>query len=412
METAPAMERSTEQKNFHHLVMNTVWFGLATPALARFLSVYAIRVGATPLELGLLSSLPGIAAVFSAFFAQRWMSRHDTSVKAVFWPALGLRMNLLLLTLTPLLPAPWQPAWIIIAITLPAMPEGISGVAFLVAMREAVSEHLITPLVSRRQLMLNITLGGGTLAFGFWLERAPFPINYQVMFGLGFACALVSLWHTMQVKVAPGERRPPERNGTLTRVWRSRGFMTVALLTVFTHIAFFSIISIIPLRLVNEMGAGEQFMAFFGLVELGGSAGIALFTNRITRKIGSQALITWSMFGTALAAVLLALAPELPFTLLAALISGASWTATGIGLFSFFSANTPLDDAPRFTTAYIQIIYLAIFIGPLLGSGLASAGVNLTTVLLFGAGLRLIVALGTQMHRLHLDRLSPGRTTA
>ena len=57
MNSTASLESSVEQSNFHHLVQNTVWFGLATPATARFLSVYAIHVGATPFQLGLIASL-------------------------------------------------------------------------------------------------------------------------------------------------------------------------------------------------------------------------------------------------------------------------------------------------------------------------------------------------------------------
>jgi hypothetical protein len=65
-------------------------------------------------------------------------------------------------------------------------------------------------------------------------------------------------------------------------------------------------------------------------------------------------------------------------------------------MFSYFAEKTPLQDAPRYTMIYMQIIYLGMFIGPLIGSGLASGGVNLVTVVLCGASLRLIVGIATQ----------------
>jgi MFS family permease len=192
MNLTARLESSIEQTNFHHLVQNTVWFGLATPATARFLSVYAIHIGATPFQLGLIAALPGFAAVIAASLAQWWMRRHRTSIDAVRWPSVGLRSVFLLLVFTPLLPTHLQPIWIIVAVILPALAEGVSSVAFMVTMREAVSEKLLTPLLSRRQLAMNLTLALGTLAFGFWLEHAPFPFNYQAMFLAGFGFAMVS----------------------------------------------------------------------------------------------------------------------------------------------------------------------------------------------------------------------------
>jgi MFS family permease len=396
MNLTARLELNIEQSNFHHLVQNTVWFGLATPATARFLSVYAIHVGATPFQLGLIASLPGFAAFVTAALAQWWIRRHQTTIDAVRIPSFGLRTIFLLLAFTPLFPARWQPIWIIIAVVVPALAEGISSVAFMVAMREAVSEKLLTPLLSRRQFAMNVTLGLGTLVFGFWLENAPFPFNYQIMFLISFGFVLVSWWHTMRVKVPPAEHTTATKS--TTRIWNTPGFLTVVFVTIATHIAYFSIAPIITLRLVNELGASEQFMAYFGLAELAAAAFIAIFTSQIVARIGNRALITWSMLGTGLSALVLALAPSLPLTLLAAALTGASWTAANVSLFGFFAEKTPLKDSPRYTTVYIQIIYIGLFIGPLIGSSLADMGMNLVTVLMCGALLRFFVGIMTSIH--------------
>ncbi len=396
MTVTAQVESSSEQRNFHHLVQNTFWFGLATPATARFLSVYAIHVGATPFQLGLIAALPGFAAVVAAALAQRWIRRHRTTLDAVRWPSFAMRTIFLLLAFTPFLPTDWQPIWIIIAVVLPALAEGISSVAFMVTMREAVSEKMLTSLLSRRQLAMNLTLGFGTLAFGFWLENVPFPFNYQAMFIVGFGFAVVSWWHTMQVKVPPAEHTTATQS--TSRIWQTPGFITVVLITVTTHIAYFSIAPVITLRLVNELGASEQFMAYFGLAELAAAALMACFTSRIVARIGNRALITSSMLVTGLSALVFAIAPSLPLTLLAAALGGAAWTATNVALFGFFAEKTPLKGSPRYTTVYIQIVYVGMFIGPMIGSSMADIGMKLVTVLMCGALLRLIVGLATLGH--------------
>jgi hypothetical protein len=68
------------------------------------------------------------------------------------------------------------------------------------------------------------------------------------------------------------------------------------------------------------------------------------------------------------------------------------WTMAGICLFGYFSENAPPESLTRFTTAYNQVVMLAVFVGPLLGSQLAETPLGLTTVLALGAGLRLLAA--------------------
>ncbi len=395
----PAAARSQDEQNFHHLVMNAMWFGVALAASTRFLSVFAIRSGATPLELGLISALPGLMALATTTFLSRWWMRHfRDSVHAVFLPALGVRLSFLLLALTGFVPPQWRPAWIIFSVSVSAFAEGISAVVFTVMLREAVPQNRLTSLLSRRNIALNIVLGISILVFGYWLETAPFPANYQVMFAVGFMFTLISLWHVTRVRVnettsllnhQPDEAQPGRR------AWRSPAFQLVACAAAFMHVAFFSIVPVTPLRLVNELGAAEQFMALFGMVELAAAIAVSFVTSRFVARHGNRSLIAVSMVATGLAALVLALSGSLPPTLLAAVLSGAGWTAATIGLFGYFTESTAPQDMPRFTAAYTQVIYLAIFIGPLVGSSLANGGANLTAVLLLGAALRLLAGVFT-----------------
>jgi MFS family permease len=112
-------------------------------------------------------------------------------------------------------------------------------------------------------------------------------------------------------------------------------------------------------------------MALFALSELTAGALISMYAPRIIRWLGYRRMVVFSMFGTGVAAILVAVAPNLPLTLLSAALSGASWTLAGMGVFGFFTENTPADELLSYTTAYHQAIFAVMFIGPLLGSGLA-----------------------------------------
>src|SRR5688500_16945841 len=186
-----------ERTNFHHLVRDMTWFGLAVAATRRFLSVYALRLGATPMELGLISSLPWVMIVLSSGLAGWWVRRNGDVVRALLIPGLAFRLLFLLPAFAPLLPLDIQPAWLILSITLPAIPQGIAGVTFLVAMRYSIDPKHMTSLTSTRNLVLNLSVAASALMFGLWLEKAPFPFNYQAMFVVAFLFALMSEVHCL-----------------------------------------------------------------------------------------------------------------------------------------------------------------------------------------------------------------------
>lgn len=377
-----------EQANFRHLVFDIAWFGLALAATSRFLSVYAIRLGASPTEIGLITALPSLILLFSSGLGGVWQRRYTTRERALSWPGLGMRLMFILPAFAPLLPEHLRPLWLIISISLPAIPQGIAGVVFMDMMRGSVSQNTMPRLLSHRALWLNIMLALGALAFGILLEKAPYPLNYQIMFGVAFIAAMLSFKHCNAIRTDPLPANNSRKSSPFSP-WKSPKFRQVALVTSVVQITFTFLVSVTPIFLVAERGATEGFMAVFGMIELGAGALMAVLTPRIVRKIGNRAMIAIMMFGTAIAAVIFALSPNLYLTLIGAAISGGCWAAAAmIGLFGFFTENTPVEDSAAYATAYQQVIGFSAFLGPMIGSLLVSGGISLVTVMLVGAVLR------------------------
>jgi MFS family permease len=385
-------ETQQARANFHWLVLDIALFGLAVPATARFLSVYAIRLDASAALLGWMAALPSLASLLTSTMASWWRSRHTSALQALRLPALGFRLSFLLPAFTPFFPDEWQTLWLLATATLPSLAAGISSVMFLVMMRQAVLPTQLTSLLSQRALAFNLAVAVATLGFGAWLKLAPFPMNYQVMYVLAFVFSVLSLLSVLRIRlVMPADSPTAERPAQ--NPWHSAAFRRPAFVAALAHVTFFSILAIIPLRLVDELGADEGFMSIFSLAELGAAAFFSALTNRIAARLGNLNTIALGMAGTSLAGVAIALAPNLPLTLISAALSGGMWTMAGICLFGYFSENAPPESLTRFTTAYNQVVMLSVFIGPLLGSQLAETPLSLTTVLALGAGLRLIAAI-------------------
>ncbi|NPV67333.1 MAG: MFS transporter [Anaerolineae bacterium] len=383
-----------EKRNLFHLVADIAWFGLAIPSMGSFLSVYFINLGATALDMGLLSALPAIFMLLGTFLTNPWARRFPDSRQALILPTFVMRLRILLLAFIPFLPPEWRIPAALGMLALLALSNSVAGVVFLVLMQEAVTVRRFTQLLSQRQLALNIGIAISTLALGFWLERVAFPLNYQVMFVASFLFTLVSMWHAMQIRPLPEAETPAppteEVPARPVNAWREGSFRGIAGVLGFVFIGYFSILPVIPLRLVNDLGATEGFIALYSLLELCGAATMAYFAYRLVERFGHQAVIRACMTVTGLTALILALAPSLYFTLPAALINGAAWVGTDVSQFSFFRKVMGSANKTAYTNAYYQMLSLVSFVGPLIGSTLASWGLSLEVVLLVGAALRVI----------------------
>lgn len=382
--------------NFHHFVMDIAWFGLGMAATSRFLQVFAIRLGAGATELGLLSALPALLMVLSASVGLRWLRHHKNTIQAIFWPSLIFRLAFVLPVFAPLLPREWQAWWIVASATLPALGQGIAGVVFVVMFRETIPPARVNPLLGSRALALNIGVAITAVAFGVWLESAPFPMNYQAMYLVAFICALISMYHLLRLRIVlPTPALDVSK--PVRKPWRAPEFRMVGFVILVTHIAYTSILPLIPLYLVRNMGASEGFIALFGLVELAAGALVATQSARIIARVGMRQMIGYAMVGTAIAALAIAFAPSLAFTLIASALMGASWTAIGvIGMFGYFNEQTRTEDIATFTPAYQQLVGLSMFIGPLIGSFIIDHGVTLAGALVIGAAMRLAAGLMTE----------------
>lgn len=381
-----------QPSNIFHLTMDIAWFGLAMATTTRFLSVYAIHLGATSTHLTWLAALPALVLLIGSTLAGRWRKHFSTSQRALMLPAFFMRLSFFMLALTPFLPVEWQPYWLIVSMTLPAIPQGVASVLFFVFMRESVESEEWVILTSRRSLAMNGTIAVGALAAGLWLENVAFPLNYQIMFFLAFGATMASMWHI--TRVHPQMTTPATSVSIFDRsLWQSHGLRLMAIMVLLTHATFFMIVPLVPLYLVENLGATEAFIAFFGTAELFGAMVISSQATRFVRRWGNKHIVVAGMLGTGCAAAVIALTPALWLTIPAASLLGGSWAIVAIGILGVMVESTPADQATPSTMIFTQSVGLAMFVGPMVGNFLLTSGLDLITVLLLGAGLRIIAGV-------------------
>lgn len=383
-----------ERDNFHHLVMDIAWFAVALASTSRFLQFYAIRLGGDAFTLGLLTSLPAIALFLSVGLSAWWRNRYPDSIRAVWWPSIGFRFVFLLPALAPFFPQNWQVWVLIIGAVLPAITQGMASAVFLVMMRETISDGQMSALLSQRQFALNAMLLLGVVGFGLILEILPFPINYQIMFVLAFGFSMISQWHLGKLMlIVPQQEKPkkPSPSKSILSLVKSTNLQSIGYMNLICFIGFYSVFAIVPLYLEEVLGADEGTMALFGIAELMAGVLVALKLEDMMHRFGSRKTIVWGMIATAFSLIVIAFAPNVYVSLLGAGLVGAGWNMTTVALLRFFTERTEPDDIVS-TTLYHQIIFAAIFVGPMLGSLFVGMGFSLFVVLLFGAGIRLVTA--------------------
>lgn len=394
-----------ETRNMRHLVHDRAYYGIAS-AGGQFMTLYALYFGATAAHLGWIASLPGLMMFIATFLSVAWRGRYATSASAQVLPSLLGRLSFILPLFTPLVPTGWQIPYLVAVLVLPALPNGIATSLGLAVMQESVRSEQMVTLLSRRQVALNLFNGAMVLGLGAWLAQAPFPQNYQSMFVLTGGAALMSWWHINQTRplfspqahsaVCPRLSWRRVLNDSLN-VWREPRFQQVARVVGSLYVVHYLIIAIVPLYLVQALNADERLMAWYGMATLAGGTlgawGIGRAKRRWQTRLSSPVLMLWGMLVGALGAFMLILSPVIWLALASGLLTGAAWTLADIGQFSYFTEQAPKEDATPYSSAYLQVLSLALFISPLPASWLAEGGVSLVLLIGVGAGLRALHAL-------------------
>ena len=83
------------RSNFLRLYLDIGWFGVLSGSSVNFLSVYATRLGASGVQIGLLSSMAAAVSLVLAIPAGRWLESQNTN-KAVFRASAWCRLGYLL----------------------------------------------------------------------------------------------------------------------------------------------------------------------------------------------------------------------------------------------------------------------------------------------------------------------------
>src|SRR5262245_56586985 len=167
---------SVAERNVRNVLIDGMGVGLVQ-GVATFLSVFLVRLGATPFLIGLLTSMPALTGMILAVPVGRMLERQRNIVpwysRARVWVLGSYALTGLVPFFFPLNLAPI----VIIAIwAIPTVPQTIVNVAFTIVMGAVAGPNRRYYLMSRRWSTLGITSAISVAIVGVILDLISFPI--------------------------------------------------------------------------------------------------------------------------------------------------------------------------------------------------------------------------------------------
>ena len=207
------------KSNFRQLYADTIWFGVLAGSAMAFLNIYAARIGASSLHIGLLSAGPAVINLLFTLPAGRWLEKRPL-ISTSFLSSVLFRLGFVVLVAIPWIVSPTAQVWGMVWITLAmSIPGTILAIAFNAMFAGVVPSEWRAHVVGRRNAMVAISLTISALVSGQILDLVIFPINYQIVFAIGAFGALMSSYHLG--KIHSGNEAPIQIGRSVREFTRS-----------------------------------------------------------------------------------------------------------------------------------------------------------------------------------------------
>jgi MFS family permease len=303
---------------------------------------------------------------------------------------------LVLIVLPCLLGSAGQILALILITLLMSLPGTTLAIGFNALFAEVVPDEWRAEVVGKRNALLAVSLTVSTLLSGWLLDRIAFPLNYQIVFGLGAVGAILSTYYLARLQSSPSNPQPLRAAST----WRSlvrfdllRGqFGRFLAAYLFFYTSQYMCLPLFPLVYVNTLKLSDGMISlgnglFFTTMFL-----VSLRLNALAVRYGHRRLLAAGAILFASYPFFLGLARGPGLYWVAAASGGVAWGLVSASMLNRLMEKAPKENRSAGMAFHNVVLSLGILVGSLLGP-MIGAALGAQPAVLLGSGLRLLAGL-------------------
>lgn len=387
----------TQKRNFVRVQIDGIAIGLASAA-SPFLPVFLARLGATNLEVGLLTAMPGVTGLLLAIIVGRFV---QTRRQVVPWYSAGRLMVVSCYALTGLVPFlvphDYQVVAILLIWALATLPQTLTNVCFSVVMSAVAGPKHRYDLMSRRWSALGLTTAVTVALVGQVLSRIGFPINYQIVFLSLSLGGLVSYYFSSHIELPDAEpptqlvgQSPLQQIKAYAALVRGERAFVSFMAKRFVHMSGMALATpLFPLYYVRAVQASDAWIGLINTVHTGIVLVGYYFWTRQSKSRGSRFVLLWTTFGMSLYPIGIAFTLQVEWIALYAGLAGIVQAGLDLVLFDELMKTFPAKYSATFVYIAQSLQYLSTVAAQLVGTALADQ-IGLSGALVVSGVLRLI----------------------
>ncbi len=376
--------------NIYHGMANIISLNLAAP----FIGIYAIKIGASNFQVGLLSSGPALASLLSMIPGGKYLDRKSNQKQILSRLIFMHRLFYFLISLTPFFTEDKRTWLLVAAVALMNMPGSVFNVGWQAYISTIIPASRRADAFAARNRLMNFAGTIVVLVAGRVIDAVKFPIGYQIVFAASFAMALVEIWvfNRIEEEERAGECAPDTVNafgdatgeatvkqekgilnsivGDIGQIVQNKSFIRFTLASLAFHFSWQTPWPLFTLYQVKELGANNTWVSLLSLANTGGSLlGYGFWANMLN-KHGSLNTLFMSSIWIFIVPMVYAFSNSLTTIAFFNLLTGAIFSGVNLALFNALLEVTPEESKATFIGYYTTVINASAIIAPMVGVGL------------------------------------------
>ncbi len=380
------------QRNAFFLVFETAWAGVFAVVVA-FGSVYAIRLGATNSEIGLLTSMPALLAILISLPLGNFISRRAKPERWTFGSLFMQRAGYLLLVLVPFITflAGRQGTAVVALIILISIPGQVYNIGIWAYYMKIIPSTRWVGIFSAQSFTTALVVGIGTAVVGSALGLLPFPVNYQTMITVGVMISMISFFCFSQAKVSPNKGKddgisPMDKEDDTPISLRSlihlkSDYGRVILNQVLQYLGIWTATSLITIYTIKTLQASDAWIGVNASVLLFCQLVGWIIARWVIKHWGEPTILRNSATFPIFQTLLIGLSPSLTPIMLANGLDGLLHPTYSLSHNNLLLKSIPSGKEHEGIALFSTINCIGMFICPLLGLALAKWVGNIRIVI-------------------------------
>jgi predicted MFS family arabinose efflux permease len=376
--------------------LNAIDVFFATPFIVlvtQYAPVLVTRLEASSLLLGFLTSGSALVVTLGSILGPRWLLTSRNYYWAFGLPSLIWRMVTFIIPFA-LLQTHYQAEIIVLGTILLSSVSGFANFTLTAYFPRMTLPDRVAKLVSLRWIMLGFGMSITTPILGMVLDTYPMPVNYSIVAVIAFVTVMMSWGALMLVKPSTGIAKSTQRAHIgWSQIRNHKPAFNYLMVTLLINSAINAAGPLITLQMVRNLKASDSDFGWYLSIFWAALAVCGLFTSRIIERWGNAFTFGIAGLGLTVQLVILALAPNLVVTYVAALIAGMSSVMFQVSSYALLVDCAPKDGYEGYVSWHSTIVNISIFAAPLIMSALVDLGLSVVVGLLICASLRAVSSI-------------------